>query len=128
MNSEERIFHNFAHDIKEQGDSSSVNIMNEYVEEEFSSTSGEINSLDLENGSTVMYVHPSMRDDGNNGDDDETVDENEKKNDYDDKKEDYDRKSIFEKKRLFQSNQIFLELGPKLEQRRYMIEDTTDIE
>lgn len=128
MNSEERILHNFTHDIKEQGDSSSVNITNEYVEEEFSSTSGEINSLDLENGSTVMYVHPSMRDDGNNGGDNETVDENEKKNDYDDKKEDYDRKSIFKKKRLFQSNQIFLELGPKLEQRRYMIEDTTDIE
>jgi len=40
------------------------------------------------------------------------------------------RKSIINinKKRVFQSNQIFHELGPRLEQRRYKIEDTNDAE
>jgi len=124
-NSEERILHTY--DINEQGESSSVNITNEFGEGQFSSTSGEINSLDLEYGSNVMDCDPSMRDDG---DDSETVDEYEKMNDDDDEEDnDRKRKSInINKKRVFQSNQIFHELGPRLEQRRYKIEDTNDAE
>ena len=101
-----------------------MNITSVHDEKELSSTSGEMTQVDIEDGSndvTTIY-NPWMQDDG----DDSIHDDNNKKNNDDDDDDDDDAEEEennaekkYMKKRVSQSNQIFLDLAPKLEQRRH---------
>jgi hypothetical protein len=111
----------------DDSDSISVNITNVHdEEEEFSSTSGEMTQVDIEDGSNDGTIYnPWMQDDDgddsinddhkkNNDDDDDDDDAND-----DDDEEEKNAEKKYMKKRVSQSNQIFLDLAPKLEQRRH---------
>ena len=109
----------------DDSDSISVNITSVHDKEECSSTSGEMTQVDIEDGSNdVTIYNPWMQDDGddsihddhkkNNDDDDADNDE-----DNDDEEEENNAEKMYMKKRVSQSNQIFLDLAPKLEQRRH---------
>lgn len=110
----------------DESDSISPNITSVHDGEEFSTTSGEMTQVDIEDGSNdVTIYNPWMQDDG----DDSINDDNKKNNDDDadadddadddDEEEENNAEKKYMKKRVSQSNQIFLDLAPKLEQRRH---------
>jgi hypothetical protein len=119
-NSDEGIVEAYDSDDNE---SISVNITNVHDEEEYASTSGEMTQVDLEDGSNdVIIYNPWVQDevDGSINDDNRKNkdDDDDDDGDDDDEEEDNEEKK-YTKKRVSQSNQIFLDLAPKLEQRRH---------